>query len=140
MVTGVMAVPAVFLIIIFLKMKNTTNTLNKLTKLLAVAIISVSLNAFSVTISTNYVSATAGTAITPVTITNTGDAAFYYSISPAISNGLSFNARNGTISGTPIFTSDPVTYVITTYVVTATGLFIKDTATVVIAVDFRVES
>ena len=56
-----------FLIIIFLKMKNTTNTLNKLTKLLAVAIISVSLNAFSVTISTNYVSATAGTAITPVT-------------------------------------------------------------------------
>jgi hypothetical protein len=42
------------------------------------------------------------TAITPVTITNTGDAAFYYSISPAISNGLSFNARNGTISGTPI--------------------------------------
>ncbi len=115
-------------------MKNTTNTLNKLTKLLAVAIISVSLNAFSVTISTNYVSATAGTAITPVTITNTGDAAFYYSISPAISNGLSFNARNGTISGTPIFTSDPVTYVITTYVVTATGLFIKDTATVVIAV------
>jgi hypothetical protein len=28
----------------------------------------------------------------------------------------------------------PVTYVITTYVVTATGLFAKDTATVVIAV------
>jgi hypothetical protein len=123
-----------FLIIIFLKMKNTTNTLNKLTKLLAVAIISVSLNAFSVTISTNYVSATAGTAITPVTITNTGDAAFYYSISPAISNGLSFNARNGTISGTPIFASDPVTYVVTTYVVTATGLLVKNTATVVIAV------
>jgi hypothetical protein len=47
------------------------------------------LNAFSVTISTNYVSATAGTAITPVTITNTGDAAFYYSISPAISTILS---------------------------------------------------
>ena len=115
-------------------MKNTTNTLNKLTKLLAVAIISVSLNAFSVTISTNYVSATAGTAITPVTITNTGDAAFYYSISPAISNGLSFNARNGTISGTPIFASDPVTYVVTTYVVTATGLLVKNTATVVIAV------
>jgi hypothetical protein len=41
---------------------------------------SVSLNAFSIvlapfiTISTNHVSATAGTAITPVTITNTGDA------------------------------------------------------------------
>jgi hypothetical protein len=44
-------------------MKNMTNALNKLTKLLAVAIISVSLNAFSVvldpliTISTNHVSA-----------------------------------------------------------------------------------
>jgi hypothetical protein len=56
-------------------MKNITNTLNKLTKLLAVAIFSVSLNAFSIalapfiTISTDYVSATAGTAITPVTIT-----------------------------------------------------------------------
>jgi fluoride ion exporter CrcB/FEX len=40
-----------FLIIIFIKMKNTTNTLNKLTKLLAIAIFSVSLNAFSVAIS-----------------------------------------------------------------------------------------
>jgi hypothetical protein len=49
---------------------------NKLTKLLAVAIFLVSLNAFSValtpliTISTNHVSATSGTTITPVTITN----------------------------------------------------------------------
>jgi hypothetical protein len=52
---------------------------NKLTKLLAIAIFSISLNAFSltpldsvITISTNHVSATAGTAITPVTITNAG--------------------------------------------------------------------
>jgi hypothetical protein len=62
--------------------------LNKLTKLLAVAIISVSLNAFSVTISTNYVSATAGTAITPVTITNTGDAAFIKKFTIAFKNNF----------------------------------------------------
>jgi hypothetical protein len=73
-------------------MKNMTNALNKLTKLLAVAIAKTACryvldcvagfprNAFSVvldpliTISTNHVSATAGTAITPVTITNRGDA------------------------------------------------------------------
>jgi hypothetical protein len=35
-------------------MKNTTNTLKKLTKLLAVAIISVSLNAFSVVLQSQY--------------------------------------------------------------------------------------
>jgi hypothetical protein len=41
-----------------------------------------------ITISTNHVGATVGTAITPVTIVNTNVAATYYSISPAISNGL----------------------------------------------------
>ena len=119
----------------FLKMKNTTNTLNKLTKFLAVATILVSLNAFSVvlspliTISTNHVNATAGTAITPVTISNRGDDASYYLISPAISNGLSFNKKNGTISGMPIVASDSVTYT-----VTAVGRRGQDTATVVITV------
>jgi hypothetical protein len=53
---------------------------------------------------------TAGTAITPVTITNAGLLS-YYSISPAISNGLSFNTNTGAISGVPIVASDPVTYV-----------------------------
>jgi hypothetical protein len=42
-------------------------------------------------------------------ITNIGEPALLYSISPAISNGLSFNAATGTISGTPIASSDPVT-------------------------------
>ncbi len=126
-------------------MKNITNTLNKLTKLLAVAIFSVSLNAFSIalapfiTISTDYVSATAGTAITPVTITNTGVAASYYSISPAISNGLSFDAKTGTISGVPIAASDPVTYTVTAVLMTYTMPEVdrrgQDTATVVIAVN-----
>ncbi len=110
---------------------------NKLTKLLAIVIFSVSLNAFSlaplapvITISTNHVSATAGAAITPVTITNAGLIS-YYSISPAISNGLSFNTETGVISGVPIVASDPVTYVITA---TSFFTFNEDTATVVIAV------
>ncbi|CAB5499685.1 putative lipoprotein [Bathymodiolus azoricus thioautotrophic gill symbiont] len=116
-------------------MKNITNALNKLTKLLAVAIISVSLNAFGVmmgpniTISANHVNATAGTAITPVTISNRGDDVSYYLISPAISNGLSFNEETGVISGTPIVASNPVTYF-----VTAVNFFTEDTVTVVIAV------
>jgi hypothetical protein len=40
----------------------------------------------------------AGTAITPVTITNAGLIS-YYSISPAISNGLSFNTNTGALQG-----------------------------------------
>jgi hypothetical protein len=34
---------------------------------------------------------------------------YSYSISPAISNGLSFNKKTGTISGAPIVAADPVT-------------------------------
>jgi hypothetical protein len=37
----------------------------------------------------------------------------YYLISPAISNGLSFNKKTGTISGVPIVASDSVTYTVT---------------------------
>ncbi|CAC9491816.1 hypothetical protein [uncultured Gammaproteobacteria bacterium] len=116
-------------------MKNISNTLNTLTKLLAVAIFSVSLNAFSVvlgpliTFSTNHVSATAGIAITPITISNRGDSVSHYSIYPAIPDGLSLNAKTGTISGVPIVASDPVTYT-----VTAVGHRGHDTATIVIAV------
>jgi sorbitol-specific phosphotransferase system component IIBC len=56
---------------------------------------------------------------------------YFYSISPAISNGLSFNTETGVISGVPIVASDPVTYVITA---TSFFTFNEDTATVVIAV------
>ncbi len=120
-------------------MKNITNTLNKLTKFLAVATILVSLNAFSVvpgpliTTSTNHISATAGIAITPVTITNRGATVHYYSISPTIPNGLSFNEETGVISGTPIVASDSVTYT-----VTAVGAHGQGTATVVITVGIGV--
>jgi hypothetical protein len=47
---------------------------------------------------------------TPVTISNRGDSVAYYSIYPAIRNGLSFNKKTGTIFGVPIVTSDPVLY------------------------------
>ncbi|CAC9651846.1 hypothetical protein, partial [uncultured Gammaproteobacteria bacterium] len=116
---------------------------NKLIKFLAASIILVSLNAFSIaitpfiTISTNHVSATVGTAITPVTITNTNSASLvHYSISPAISNGLSFNKKTGTISGVPIATSDPVTYTVTAALMAMMEVDRRgqDTATVVIAV------
>jgi hypothetical protein len=62
-------------------------------------------------------------------ITNRGDAVSYYLISPAISNGLSFNKKTGTISGVPIVASDSVTYT-----VTAVGRRGQDTATVIITV------
>jgi hypothetical protein len=91
-----------------------------------------------ITISANHVSATVGTAITPVTVTNTGAAASYYSIAPAISNGLSFDAKTGTISGAPIVASDVVTYTVTavlmTYTMSEVDRHAQDTVTVVIAV------
>jgi hypothetical protein len=117
---------------------------NKLTEFFAVYIILVSLNAFSIaitpfiTISTNHISATVGTAITPVTIANTNSASLvYYSIFSAISNGLSFNATTGTISGVPIATSDPVTYTVTAVLMAMMEVDRRgqDTATVVIAVN-----
>jgi hypothetical protein len=58
---------------------------------------------------------------------NLGGSAYYYSISPAIPSGLSFNTKTGTISGAPIIASDSVTYT-----VTAVGRRGRDTATVVI--------
>jgi hypothetical protein len=82
-----------------------------------------------ITFSTNHVSATAGIAITPITISNRGDSVSHYSIYPAIPDGLSLNAKTGAISGVPIVASDPVTYT-----VTAVGHRGHDTATIVIAV------
>jgi hypothetical protein len=75
----------------------------------------------------------AGIAITPVTITNRGATVHYYSISPTIPNGLSFNEETGVISGTPIVASDSVTYT-----VTAVGAHGQGPATVVITVGIGV--
>ncbi len=63
-------------------------------------------------ISPDTLTATVGTAITPTTIINTGGAVISYGISPSITNGLSFDADTGTISGTPTMAADAVTYTI----------------------------
>jgi hypothetical protein len=60
---------------------------------------------FNITISTNHVSATAGIAITPITISNRGDSISHYSIYPAIRNGLSFNKKT-MLAIQPFFTNN----------------------------------
>ena len=83
-----------------------------------------------ISISAATVTATAGTAITPISITSTGGAVASYSIMPAITNGLSFDASTGTISGTPDAAAAAVTYTIT-----ATNTAGTATATVAITVN-----
>ncbi len=65
------------------------------------------------TLSSSSETATVGTAITGYTITSTGGAIASYSISPAISNGLSFDPSTGRITGTPTAAASAVTYTIT---------------------------
>ena len=84
----------------------------------------------SISISPNTVTVTAGTAIAPITITSTGGTVASYGINPAIDNGLMFDARTGTISGTPTMVADA-----TTYTITATNTGGEDTATVAITVN-----
>ena len=67
----------------------------------------------SISINPAAVTVTAGTAITPITISSSGGDVVSYSIAPAIANGLSFNATNGTISGTPTAVAGPTSYTIT---------------------------
>ena len=76
------------------------------------------------------VTVAAGTAITPITIASTGGTVASYSIMPAITNGLSFDASTGTISGTPTAAAPEISYTIT-----ATNASDTDTATVAITVE-----
>jgi hypothetical protein len=55
----------------------------------------------------------AGTAISGYTVNSTGGPIANYSISPAISNGLSFSTTTGLISGRPIAAAAAQTYTIT---------------------------
>lgn len=71
-----------------------------------------------------------GAAITPNVPTSTGGAIASYSITPALSGGLSFSTLTGTISGTPT-----VVRVATNYTVTATNAGGSTTATVNITVN-----
>ncbi len=71
----------------------------------------VALPAFTFSHSTE--NATAGTSITGYSITNTGGQVSSYSISPNISNGLSFDSTTGLITGIPLSAASPVVYTIT---------------------------
>jgi len=86
-----------------------------------------SLPDISVTPST--ISATVGTAITPLTPANTGGLINSWTISPPLPSGLTINSSTGVISGTP--SSESAT---TTFTLTATNFTGSDTATVEISV------
>ena len=82
----------------------------------ASAAVSITLNTTTapiISISPATVTAIMGTAITPISITSTGDDVDSYSINPAISNGLMFDTNTGTISGTPDAVADAIPYTIT---------------------------
>jgi hypothetical protein len=64
--------------------------------------------------STSPVSVSSGSAFTAMTPTQAGSQIDSYSISPALSNGLTLNPTTGVISGTPIYSP------VTSYVVTGT--------------------
>jgi hypothetical protein len=76
------------------------------------------------------VTLTVGTAMTPLAPANTGGTVATWSISPALSAGLSFDTATGVISGTP---TEAMTA--KTYTVKATNAGGSSTATVTITVD-----
>ena len=82
-----------------------------------------------ISLSVSTLTATARTAISDITVTNSGGTATY-SISPAISNNLSFSTETGTISGTPANAAANVVYT-----VTATNVTNSDSATLSITVN-----
>ena len=73
------------------------------------------------TLSSTSETANAASAIAGYTINSTGGAITSYSISPAISNGLSFSTTTGLISGTPTAQASAVTYTITATNATSTS-------------------
>ena len=91
--------------------------------------ITVNLEAPNISLSTTTITATARSAISNITVTNSGGDATY-SISPAIANDLSFDTADGTISGTP---ANAATNVV--YTVTATNVTNSDSATLSITVN-----
>ena len=87
------------------------------------------ISAPNISLSTTTITATARSAISNITVTNSGGDATY-SISPAIANDLSFDTTDGTISGTPSATASA-----TTYTITATNVGGTDSATLSITVN-----
>ena len=66
-----------------------------------------------VTYSSTFLQLTKDTAMTPDEPTNLGGTVTSWTITPSLPNGLSINAVNGTISGTPLTVSTATTYTIT---------------------------
>ena len=91
--------------------------------------ITVNIEAPNISLSTTTITASAGSAISDITVTNSGGDATY-SILPAIANNLSFDTTDGTISGTP---ANAATNVV--YTVTATNATNSDSATLSITVN-----
>ena len=73
------------------------------------------------TLSSTSETANAASAVAGYTINSTGGAIASYSISPAVSNGLSFSTTTGLISGTPTAQASAVTYTITATNATSTA-------------------
>jgi hypothetical protein len=69
-------------------------------------------NAPVITLSTSTIAASVGTAITNLTVTNTGGAATF-SVSPSLPSGLGINSSTGVVSGTPSGVTSSTTYTIT---------------------------
>ena len=92
--------------------------------------ITVNPKAPDISLSTTTITATARSAISDITVTNSGGTATSYAILPAIDNGLSFDTTDGTISGTP---ANAATNVV--YTVTATNVTNSDSATLSITVN-----
>jgi hypothetical protein len=87
------------------------------------------LTAPDITLSATSETTTLGSAISGYTISNAGGAVVSYTLSPSVSNGLSFNTSSGLISGTPGSVAAAVVYTIT-----ATNTAGSDSATFSITV------
>ena len=107
-----------------------TNSGGMATATVAITVNAAPIAAPIISISATTVTATVGTAIADITIDSTGGTVASYGINPATSNGLMFDPRTGTISGTPTMVADA-----TTYTITATNTSGEDTATVAITVE-----
>ena len=96
------------------------------------AILNITVNpaAPDISLSTTTITATAGSAISNITVTNSGGTATSYAIAPAFNIGLSFSTETGTISGTPANVATNVVWTITASNVSGT-----DSATLSITVN-----
>lgn len=75
----------------------------------------------NITASVSGLTAVKGVPITGITMTSTGGTVDNYTISPAISSGLTFSTVTGTISGTPTATASAVNYTVTAHNVAGTN-------------------